>query len=29
LRFTSAMIEERPAEVIAMVREALRMLGAA
>ena len=29
LRFTSAMIEERPADVIAMVREALRMLGAA
>ena len=28
LRFTSAMINERPAEVIAMVREALEMLGA-
>ena len=29
LRFTSSMIDERPAEVIAMVREALEMLGAA
>ena len=29
LRFTSAMIDERPAEVMAMVREALEMLGAA
>ena len=29
LRFTSAMIDERPAEVLAMVREALGMLGAA
>ena len=28
LRFTSAMIDERPAEVMAMVREALEMLGA-
>ena len=27
LRFTSSMIDERPAEVIAMVREALEMLG--
>jgi very-short-patch-repair endonuclease len=29
LRFTSAMIDERPAEVMAMVCEALQMLGAA
>lgn len=29
LRFSSSMIDERPAEVIAMVREALQMLGAA
>ncbi len=29
LRFTSTMIDERPGEVIAMVREALEMLGAA
>ena len=29
LRFTSAMIDERPAEVIAMMHEALEMLGAA
>ena len=29
LRFTSAMIDERPVEVMAMVREALEMLGAA
>lgn len=29
LRFTSVMLEERPEEVTAMVREALRMLGAA
>lgn len=29
LRFTSSMIDERPTEVIAMVREALEMLGAA
>jgi very-short-patch-repair endonuclease len=29
LRFTSAMIDERPEEVIAMVRAALEMLGAA
>jgi very-short-patch-repair endonuclease len=29
LRFTSAMIDERPTDVMAMVREALEMLGAA
>jgi very-short-patch-repair endonuclease len=29
LRFTSAMIDERPMEVMAMAREALEMLGAA
>jgi hypothetical protein len=29
LRFTQSMIDERPAEVIAMVCEALEMLGAA
>jgi very-short-patch-repair endonuclease len=29
LRFTSVMIDERPTDVIAMVREALEMLGAA
>jgi very-short-patch-repair endonuclease len=28
LRFTSSMIDDRPAEVVALVREALRMLGA-
>jgi hypothetical protein len=29
LRFTSAMIDERTTDVMAMVREALEMLGAA